>query len=79
MSGETLDPRQLAALALDFFLLHRDQLGLPEEEARQRAVDDVADTVRRVQINEAMVYPEPCRGTARVGRRCTYSATGGRQ
>ncbi len=80
MSGETLDPRQLAGIALDFFLLNRDQLGMPEDQARQRAVDDVAETVRRVQVNEAVPDESPassCRGTSRTGQRCGYSRTGG--
>jgi len=79
MSGETLDPRQLAGIALDFFLLNRDQLGMPEEQARQRAVDDVAETVRRVQVNEAMPddpTTPSCRGTSRAGQRCGYSRAG---
>lgn len=79
MNGETLNPRQLAGIALDFFLMNRDQLGLSEEQARQRAVDDVAETVQRVQINEAMP-DEPaasCRGTARTRQRCGYSSAGG--
>jgi hypothetical protein len=80
MSGETLDPRQLAGIAIEFFLMHRDEQGLTENEARLRAVDDIAETVRRVQVSETLVEPEAenkpasCRGTATGGgRRCSYS------